>query len=153
MIIQSDGQLFSITRNDIYKNHSEYLQQLTKNNPELLPYCFGLVFKPDDNTAKELFFKELALDNAIIFENLKIFSKENISSISIYLPDGITLEEKDVLDLLMNQIEQIKCVFLEGYQDETEKFYDLYQKKEDLANGANILREYMSNHVIQKEKR
>ena len=60
------------------------------------------------------------------YENHKLFSNDSISSAQFYLPVKTTLIQKEILTAYQEEIDKIKCIFLEKYNEETESFYSLY---------------------------
>lgn len=151
LIIKSDGSYYSIDRNNEYTNHYQYLREISKQNDYLKACSFGLIFERDNNLPNILFFKELVLDNCIIFENFQILSSEKVSAISVYLPYQISKEQGAILNSLMDQIDNIEDVFLEKYREETEDFYSICQNLEEIKSGNKILKKYIQEHLLQEK--
>lgn len=151
-VITADGEIFSIARNNQYSSHYQYLQDFSKQNSYLKRHSFGLIFDRDDNIPQLWFIRNLVLDSTIVYENHKILSSETISSIQFYLPIQISEKQKEILEIYMPEIDSKKSVFLETYHEEADDFYPIYKKPEDFKNGGILLRKYIEEHLVIREK-
>lgn len=147
MIIRPSGEVMEISCNNKYVNHYQYLQDFSKRNSYLIRNSFGLTFSRDDDTSKFFFFNMLIQDGNIIYENHKLFSNDNISSAQFYLPVKTTLIQKEILTAYQEEIDKIKCIFLEKYNEETESFYSLYENIDDLKQGSKLLMHYVDESL------
>lgn len=153
LIIKPDGTYNFITRNNQYTNHYQYLQELSKQDEYLKTCSFGLIFERDNNLSNILFFKELVSDGCLIFENLKILSSEDVSSVCFYLPNDIYETQDVLLNPYMDEINRIKHVFLEKYEEEIKDFRSVCKNIEEIKSGSKILKEYIKIHKQQEENR
>lgn len=148
VIVLKDGTVYNIEKNEKYINHSHALEAFKKIDDYSRMMTLGLHFSVQDNKSQLLFYEGMMRDGNIVFQNHCLELNKDYKTMTIYLPSNISIEQKKFLESHMYEINEMRLIFPEIWDDNTNKFKSLYVETSDISNGGKILENYIMEHYV-----
>ncbi len=149
LVIKANGNVVSVSRNDHFENHIQYMKELMNTNLVLQDSTEPISFDNNQNIkTKFSYLEKLVLDQNIVLENFKLDSSNDLSMLNVYLPSVISKSQKDIIDSLNSQLDQFHCMFLLVHSpDDLLPFKDLFTELMDIRHGNDRLNEYVEENL------
>ena len=145
LMIFPNGTVFEGKKLPNADNHYKILENMRNVYPDFAFLTHNYDFQNHKHHVK--LYNQLVLDGAIVYQSWSTFIEEDTYDANIYLPNEITLTQKNIMDSILEQLSIIPNVV--PYELGDRGYLEI--SNYELSKGASYVEGYLNQHLSKSK--